>query len=163
MKDKQMKIEQLQLFVDQVIDKLYQLPLQQRTTLSVLEVIYQQQQQMGRESMLNSGCDYISLAQVIDHLLQQLSTEENKLFWFCKSWQVFEPADEMTYTLENTMIAAAEKSVRFKKFFTACEEKHLNHYFSTAVRCAAHMFTEKEPIVEYVNLLTGDHKLMNAS
>ncbi len=152
-----------QKFVNHIIYEIYLLPVHQRTTSSILHIVHEKQQEIGKNTFFKSGCDYIAFAQIIDHLLQQTDLYQDKHAWYCPLWKGVNPSNRKTFRLDHTVISHENKQVRFRKFFVECSSHALEDYARKAILCSEHMFQAKPTSVEYVNLTTGEHHILNVA
>jgi len=150
--------QQLQEVMDGVLHDLYQIPAKMRTTAKVLEYIHRRQQGLRIESP--TGCHYIALAQVIDHFLQEVATHQDSLAWFCSVWQAYSEEYEGHFTLRHVIIRKEEKHICFRKFFVDCHEEKIQRFYHSARLCSLHMFSQEPSIIEFVNLTTGEKKVL---
>ncbi|MFD1020826.1 hypothetical protein [Thalassobacillus hwangdonensis] len=153
----------LQHLVDEVLYHLYQLPKYRRTALSVLQLIGAYQKKVEHSGTWLNGCESITFAQVIDHFLKQLPEHQDETRWFCDKWSVFDKSIEKSYTLTHTLIQTTANRVQFKKYMVDCNQKELEEFYTSASVCSQHMYEGKKTIVEYVDLTTGEQKLLKAS
>jgi len=155
--------QKLQQVMDGVLRDLYHIPVHLRTTAKVLEFIHRRQKEMKSENLFSNGCDYIVLAQVIDHFLQEVMTHQDPYAWFCDIWEAFDEEKERLFTLRHVVIRKEEKHVSFRKFFVDCHEESVQKYYHGAIFCSKHMFSQEPSLIEYVNLTTGEKKVLWAA
>jgi len=150
---------QLQNVIDGVLHELYRLPVQMRTIAKVLECLHTRQQEI-REDYCKSGCQYIALAQVIDHFLQQVSSHQDPSVWLCDEWEAYDSIMEELFTLHHVVIRKEGNHVCFRKFFVDCNEENILSFYKGAHFCSKHMFSQEPSLIEYVNLTTGEKKTL---
>lgn len=146
--------EELQLFVDDVIELVYQWPAEKRSTIRILQLIERKQKQLNLSNFPDFGCYYLQLAQIIDHLLQQTIDHKPDLSWFCKYWETFELEEKLT--LNHVVIEEYKQQRTFKKFVIERKPKEVERYRKSAIQCSYHMFHELPDRIETFHLLTGE-------
>lgn len=155
--------KEYQNFVNHIVYQLYLLSAKQRTTSSVLHIVYQHQQEKGKETFFKSGCDYIAFVQIVDHLLQQLDIYQGEHTWYCPLWKGVDPHNAKSFRLDHTIIGQDHSQVRFRKFFAECSTQMLKDYKEKAILCSEHMFQRKPSSIECIDLTTGELHVMNSA
>ncbi|KGX85559.1 hypothetical protein [Pontibacillus litoralis] len=150
----------LQRFVDDVIQDLYYLPQTERSMLATLEIINNKQEQLN-EHVFSHGCYYIKLAQVMDHLMQQLTYEQltNKEAWYCAFWNKFDEDTGEEVILDHVVIQQSDALFSVQKYFVECAGVQLQQFQRKVVECSKQMFQRVPDVIEAIILSTGQRLL----
>lgn len=153
----------LQRLIDQLLRDLYHIPVHMRTTAKVLELIHARQDEWKKVDHFRSGCDFIALARVIDHFLQEMRVHQDPSVWFCDTWQSYDPEESRAFHLKRVIIQQEGEYVAFKKFFVECSPEDIQRYHQSARICSLHMFSKEPRVIEYVNLTTGEKNVLRSA
>lgn len=145
--------QELQSFVDELIEHVYQWPIHERSTIRILQFIERKQRQINKSNFPDYGCYYLQLAQIIDHFLQAALDTTPDLTWFCKYWESFEKNHNLT--LNHVIIEEKDNFRTFKKLILHREEAEIAHYCKAAIHCSNHMFHTAPDQIKTLHLLSG--------
>ncbi|WP_079478255.1 hypothetical protein [Halobacillus salinus] len=144
---------ELQTFVDELMEHVYQWPVHERSTIRILQLIERKQRQIDRSHFPDYGCYFLQLAQIIDHFLHAALDQSADLSWFCKYWETFDKENKLK--LNNVIIEEKDNQRTFKKFVLQRDETAINYYCKSAIQCSYHMFQSPPDRIETFHLLSG--------
>ncbi|MYL35406.1 hypothetical protein GLW08_03690 [Pontibacillus yanchengensis] len=149
--------KELQSFVDQVVHEIYHRPQQERNMLMILEIIGNKQREINEDIFPSQGCYYIKLAQIMDHLIQQIILEQqkDKQAWFCQFWNGFDEISGQEFSLDHVVIQQSEKELNIKKYVFEGVEEQLQQFHMMVIQSTKHMFQRIPDVIETIVLSTG--------
>ncbi|MCA0971671.1 hypothetical protein LCM20_13775 [Halobacillus litoralis] len=145
---------ELQIFVDELIEHVYQWPVHERSTVRILQLIERKQRHLNKGNFPDYGCYYLQLAQIVDHFLQAALDTRPDLSWFCKYWETFDQENKLT--LNHVIIEETENERTFKKFVLQRKKQEIEHYCRSAIQCSYHMFHSPPDRIKTYHLLYGE-------
>ncbi|WP_270179775.1 hypothetical protein [Alkalihalobacillus sp. CinArs1] len=152
--------QELQMFVDQVVKRVYALPKHQRSLLTTLEFIEAEQSSLNRDLFPSQGCYYIKLAQIMDHLIQGLTEAKDKEAWFCEFWRGFDEIQGTEFSLNSVIVHQTDKELTVQKYVVDLLEDQVNQFQQNVIECSKHMFKRIPDIIEIIVLTTGKKKIL---
>jgi hypothetical protein len=153
--------DHLQSFVDDVISRVYLLPCKERTMLSVLRVISDVQSTLNRKEFPSNGCYYISLAQIIDHLMQTIDKKEtaHQNEWVCTFWEMYDEQIHQHVSVEYLIVRQDPAQFSVCKYVVYPMEQQIHTFIQSVVKWARHTFDKVPDFIETVDLTTGNKQL----
>jgi hypothetical protein len=149
--------EIVQYIINQVVQKYYQLPLQDQNKLSILKLFDPYSNYINPQLFEERSHYYMTLAKITDHLLQFLTSRKNQhppLFLYEKlKTYARELETHLSVTLE--LVEWSTQSFTIKKFLVEADDELIKLYNYLIVVFSDKAFGKLPEKIEIIQLFTG--------